>query len=190
MLEFVADWAVRNNRTRVTVVHKATVMRATDGLFLDVARDVFALHSEIELDDCSVDLAALQLVRDPTRFDVLATGNLYGDILSDLGAGLIGGIGLAPGANYGKGVAVFEPAHGSARKHAGQDRANPVAVILCAAMLLRHLGESRAAERVDAATRTVLARGRIATYDIADGRPATTTTLTSAIVEHIVAARS
>ena len=188
MLEFVADWATRNDRRRVTVVHKATVMRATDGLFLEVARDVFAAHTELELDECSVDLVAMQLVRDPTRFDLLATGNLYGDILSDLGAGLIGSVGLAPGANYGDGVAVFEPAHGSAPKHAGHDRANPVAAILCAAMLLRHLGEDQAAALVETATRGVLAGSRVATYEIADGTPSTTTALTDAIAGQITGA--
>jgi isocitrate dehydrogenase (NAD+) len=167
MVRFALDWARRNGRARVTVVHKATVMRSTDGLFLTAARDVAAGYPDIEVDDCLVDNLAAQLVRCPDRYDVLLTTNLYGDILSDLASGLVGGVGLVPGCNYGGGLALFEPGHGSAPRHAGLGRVNPVATILSGAMMLRHLGETDAAVRVEGAVERVVAAGRCVTYDIA-----------------------
>ncbi len=167
MVHFALAWARRNGRKRITVVHKATVMRATDGLFLAAAREIAQEEGDVELDDCLVDSLAAQLVRCPERFDVLVTSNLYGDILSDLGAGLVGSVGLVPGANFGDGVALFEPGHGSAPRHAGHDRANPIGTILSGAMMLRHLGELEAARRVEDGIARVVSEGRAVTYDIA-----------------------
>ena len=164
---FAFGWARDHGRRLVTVVHKATVMRATDGLFLDAGRQVSAAFPEIKYEERLVDNVAMQLVRNPTVFDVLVMPNLYGDILSDLAAGLVGGVGLAPGANFGPEVAVFEAAHGSAPKYAGCDRANPTALILSAAMLLRHLGEDDPATRVERAVAEVLREGRSVTCDLA-----------------------
>jgi isocitrate dehydrogenase (NAD+) len=165
-MQFAIDWARRHGRRRVTVVHKATVMRATDGLFLEIAIDVGRDQSGVDVDDGLVDEVAMRLVRRPDLFDVLATSNLYGDILSDLAAGLVGGPGIVPGANYGPDAAVFEAAHGSAPRHAGCDRANPIATILSGALMLRHLGEEEAASRVDRAVADVVADGRSVTYDL------------------------
>lgn len=187
MLSFVAGWAVRNGRHRITVVHKAAVMRATDGLLVDVARSVARDHPQLEFEERAVDLVAMQLVRDPARFDVLVTLNMYGDILSDLAAGLTGGIGFAPGANFGDDVAVFEPAHGSVPKYAHEDRANPVAAILSGAMLARHLGEDAPASRIERAVSDTLADGRVQTPDFASSgvRPSSTTELTAAIISQM-----
>ena len=188
MVQRVAAWATENGRRRITLVHKAAVMRATDGLFLDVARARFAEYPTLTVDDASVDLVAMRLVRSPSAFDVLVTLNLYGDVLSDLAAGLTGGVGLAPGANFGDELAVFEPAHGSAPKYAGQDRADPIAAVLSAALMLRHLGEGAAADRVEAAVAAVLASGTVRTQDLVgeEGTPASgTRAMTSAITEQL-----
>lgn len=170
MLLFARNWSRAHGRRRVTVVHKATVMRATDGLFLSTARDVFAGVSDLELDDCLVDTLCADLVRRPQDFDVLVMPNQYGDIVSDLAAGLVGGVGLVPGANHGDGIAVFEPAHGSAPRHAGHGDANPTAAILCGVMLLRHIGAVEVAARVEQAVRDVIAEGREVTYDMRSDR--------------------
>jgi len=164
---FALDWSRRTGRHRITVAHKATVMRQTDGLFLSVVREIASRQSDVEVDDMLVDNLAAQLVRRPDRFDVVLTSNMYGDILSDLAAGLTGGVGLVPGGNFGHGLAVFEPGHGSAPALAGTGRADPMAAILCGAMLLRHLGLFDAAHRVEAAVRAVLVGGRHVTYDVA-----------------------
>ena len=162
-------------------------MRATDGLLVDVARSVARDHPQLEFEERAVDLVAMQLVRDPARFDVLVTLNMYGDILSDLAAGLTGGIGFAPGANFGDDLAVFEPAHGSAPKYAHEDRANPIAAILSGAMLARHLGEDAAASRIERAVSSTLTDARVQTPDFArsDVRPASTTALTAAIIRRM-----
>jgi isocitrate dehydrogenase (NAD+) len=187
MLSFIADWAVRNDRHRITIVHKAAVMRATDGLFVDVARSIAGDHPELEFEEQAVDLVAMQLVRDPARFDLLVTLNMYGDILSDLAAGLTGGVGFAPGANFSDELAVFEPAHGSVPKYADDDRANPVAAILSGALLARHLGEHEAADRIHRAVAATLADGRVQTRDFSTpGRAAaSTTSMTAAIVKRM-----
>lgn len=164
---FALEWARGNGRKRITVVHKATVMRATDGVFLAAVRDVAGDFPDVEIDDCLVDLAAAHLVRCPERFDVILTSNLYGDILSDLAGGLVGSVGLVPGANYGGGLALFEAAHGSAPRYEGRDRVNPVATILTGALMLRHLGEEEPARRIERAVARVIAEGRQVTYDIA-----------------------
>ena len=157
-------------RRRVTAVHKATVMPHTDGLFVEVVRETARASGGIEVDDRLVDTVAAELVTRPERFDVLVAPMLYGDVLSDLAAALSGGLGLAAGMNVGEGCAVFEAVHGTARRHAGRDSANPAALILCGAMLLRHLGETGAAERVERAVRDAVdagapARGTTAVTD-------------------------
>jgi len=165
-MQFAIEWAREHGRRRVTVVHKATVMRATDGLFLETATEVAREQSGIEVDDGLVDDVAMRLVRDPHQFDVLVTSNLYGDILSDLAAGMVASPGIVPGANYGPDAAVFEAAHGSAPKHAGHDRVNPIATILSGVLMLRHLGEDDAASRIERAVFDVVADGRSVTYDL------------------------
>jgi isocitrate dehydrogenase (NAD+) len=168
IVKYAFDYAIANGRKKVTAVHKANILKHSDGLFLKVARDVAAEYagSGIEFEDYIVDATCMQLVLHPEWWDVLVLPNLYGDILSDLAAGLIGGLGIAPGANIGATCAVFEPTHGSAPRYAGKDMANPTAEILSATLMLRHLGETDAAERVLSAVRTVIGRGEKVTYDI------------------------
>lgn len=178
-LEFTVDWMRRTGRRRLTVVHKATVMRATDGVYLSVADDVARAAPDVDFDACQVDAACAELVRRPDRFDVLFMPNMYGDLLSDLAAALSGGIGLAPGVNHGDGVAVFEAVHGSAPSHAGRDDVNPVAMVRCAAMLLDHLGEAEAAGRIHAAVGTLLEERIALTYDLC--RPGEQPASTSAV---------
>ncbi len=189
IFRFAFDYARAHGRRRVTAVHKAAVMKHTDGLFVDVARDVAGDYPDIEFDDRAVDTLALQFVRRPEQLDVLVAPNLYGDILSDLAAGLAGGLGLAPGANYGDSAAVFEAAHGTAPTHAGKDEANPLALILSGALLLRHVGEDAAAERVETAVAELIAEGRHLTYDLhvaENGRPpARTSELVDALVARL-----
>ena len=166
--KYAFDYAIANGRKKVTAVHKANILKYSDGLFLKVAREVAAEYagSGVKFEDYIVDATCMQLVLHPEWWDVLVLPNLYGDILSDLAAGLIGGLGIAPGANIGAECAVFEPTHGSAPKYAGKDMANPTAEILSATLMLRHLGETGAAERVLSAVRTVIGRGEKVTYDI------------------------
>ncbi len=166
IVEYAFDYARRCGRRKVTAVHKANIMKETDGLFLRVAREVAASHPDIAFDDKIVDAACMGLVQDPHQFDVLVLPNLYGDIVSDLGAGLVGGLGMAPGANIGRHAAIFEATHGSAPDIAGRDIANPTAEILSAAMMLDHLGETSAADRMRAAVRSVLAAGEQVTGDV------------------------
>jgi isocitrate dehydrogenase (NAD+) len=165
---YAFEYAIANGRRKVTAVHKANIMKLSDGLFLESCRTVAATYAGrgIEFEDRIVDNMCMQLVQKPELYDVLVLPNLYGDIVSDLAAGLVGGLGVAPGANIGTEAAVFEPVHGSAPKHAGLDKANPTALILSGALMLRHLGEMAAAERVEAAVRDVIAAGRTVTYDL------------------------
>src|ERR671929_795977 len=142
IVQFAFDYARRNGRRKVTAVHKANIMKFTDGLYLRVAREVADENSDIDFDDRNVDNMSMQLVQRPEEYDVLVLPNLYGDILSDLCAGMIGGLGVAPGANFGDEVAVFEPTHGSAPKYAGQNKVNPMAMMLSAVLMLRHLDEA------------------------------------------------
>ena len=180
-------YAREHGRRKITVVHKATVMRATDGAFLAAAREAAADESaDVALEDRLVDTVCHDLVARPGSCDVLLTPMLYGDLLSDLCAGLSGGLGLAPGANVGAACAVFEAVHGTAARHAGLDRANPMAVMLSGAMLMRHIGERRAADRLEAAVAAVIADGRTLTYDLASGRgrqPCSTTAVTEAVID-------
>jgi isocitrate dehydrogenase (NAD+) len=168
IVKFAFDYAIANGRKKVTAVHKANILKYSDGLFLKVAREVAAEYKDsgVQFEDYIVDATCMQLVLHPEWWDVLVLPNLYGDILSDLAAGLIGGLGIAPGANIGAECAVFEPTHGSAPKYAGKDMANPTAEILSAVLMLNHLGEREAADRVLNAVRTVIGEGDKVTYDI------------------------
>jgi isocitrate dehydrogenase (NAD+) len=181
---FAFEYAVANGRRKVTAVHKANIMKLSDGLFLESARTVAREYEgRVEFEDRIVDNMCMQLVQKPELYDVLVLPNLYGDIVSDLAAGLVGGLGVAPGANIGAEAAVFEPVHGSAPKYAGMDRANPTALILSGALMLRHLGEQGAAERVETALREVIAAGRVVTYDL--GGTAGTRAFADAIIERL-----
>ena len=166
IVAYAFEYARAHGRGKVTAVHKANIMKATDGLFLRVAREVAAGYPDIAFEDKIVDATCMGLVTHPEDFDVLVLPNLYGDIVSDLAAGLVGGLGMAPGANIGSGCAVFEPTHGSAPDIAGRDIANPTAEILSAAMMLDHLGEMDAAARVRAAVSATLAEGVAVTADV------------------------
>ena len=166
IVRFAFEYARANGRRKVTAVHKANILKLTDGLFLRVAREVAEDYPDIEFGDRIVDAMCMLLVQRPQQYDVLVMPNLFGDIVSDLCSGLVGGLGVAPGANIGAELAVFEPVHGSAPKYAGKNRVNPTATILSGALMLRHLGEQEAAERVDAAVAAVIAKGRDVTYDL------------------------
>jgi isocitrate dehydrogenase (NAD+) len=180
---FAFEYAVANGRRKVTAVHKANIMKLSDGLFLESCRTVAAdYEGRIEFEDRIVDNMCMQLVQKPELYDVLVLPNLYGDIVSDLAAGLVGGLGVAPGANIGIEAAVFEPVHGSAPKYAGQDKANPTALILSGALMLRHLGYPADADRLEAAVRDTIASG-ITTYDL--GGTAGTSAFADAIVERL-----
>jgi isocitrate dehydrogenase (NAD+) len=163
---FAFEYARKNNRRKVTAVHKANIMKCTDGLFLAVAQEVSRAYPQIEFEDRIVDNMCMQLVQKPEAYDVLVAPNLYGDIISDLCAGLVGGLGVAPGANIGRNAAVFEPVHGSAPKYAGQDKANPTAMILSGVLMLRHLNERDAADRVEQALAAVIREGKTVTFDL------------------------
>jgi isocitrate dehydrogenase (NAD+) len=180
---FAFETAVRNGRRRVTAVHKANILKLSDGLFLDVVGDVAREFPQIAYDDCIVDAAAMKLVLNPANFDVLVMENLFGDILSDLTSGLVGGLGLTPSGNIGDELAVFEAVHGTAPDIAGHDLANPTALILSGALMLRHLGESEAADRVENAVRQVFVEGTTLTGDL--GGNASTTEFTDAAVRHL-----
>jgi len=167
IVTFACEYALANRRKKVTAVHKANIMKFTDGLFLETARRVAARYEgRVAFEDRLVDATCMQLVLRPQEFDVLVLPNLYGDILSDLCAGLVGGLGVAPGANIGEEAAVFEAVHGSAPKYQGLNKVNPVAMILSGAMMLRHLGEQGAADRLDQAVAAVLRDGKAVTYDL------------------------
>jgi isocitrate dehydrogenase (NAD+) len=180
---YAFDLAVREGRRKVTAVHKANIMKLSDGLFLECARRIAEEYADITYDEIIIDNCAMQLVRDPTRFDVLLLENLYGDILSDLCAGLVGGLGVVPGANVGDDCAVFEAVHGSAPDLAGKRLANPVALILSAAQMLRHLGEGDAAGRVERAVEAVLVNPATRTRDL--GGTADLDGITDAIVAQL-----
>ncbi|HLZ09835.1 MAG TPA: isocitrate/isopropylmalate dehydrogenase family protein [Chloroflexota bacterium] len=166
IVRFAFDYARSNRRKKVTSVHKANIMKYSDGLFLAVATEVAADYPDIAYEDRIVDNMCMQLVQKPDLYDVLVLPNLYGDIISDLCAGLIGGLGVAPGANIGDEIAVFEATHGSAPKYTGMNKADPVALMLSAVMMLEHLGERDAAGRLDGAIAAVIAEGRAVTYDL------------------------
>ncbi|MCR4420243.1 MAG: isocitrate/isopropylmalate dehydrogenase family protein [Clostridia bacterium] len=166
IVRFAFEYARAHGRRKVTAVHKANIMKCTDGLFLNCARRVAQDYPDVEFEERIVDNMCMQLVQKPELYDVLVMPNLYGDIISDLCAGLVGGLGLAPSANLGDEAAVFEPVHGSAPKYAGQNKVNPLACILSGVMMLEHLGRKEPAERIRRAVERVLAEGRHLTYDL------------------------
>jgi isocitrate dehydrogenase (NAD+) len=186
IFEFAFDYARRMGRRKVTAVHKANIMKFSDGLWLHVAREVAEENSDIEFDDRIVDNMCMQLVQRPEEYDMLVLPNLYGDVLSDLCAGMIGGLGLAPGANFGDGAAVFEPTHGSAPKYAGQNKTNPMAQLLSGMLMLRHLGEDDAAENLEAAVAEVIREGKSVTYDMKPTRDDPTAVGTSEVADAII----
>jgi len=181
--QFAFEYAVREGRKRVTAIHKANIMKLSDGLFLNCFREVARNYPEIVADDLIVDNACMQLVIDPNQFDILLLENLYGDIVSDLGAGLIGGLGVAMGANIGEEIAVFEAVHGAAPSIAGRGIANPTALIQTSVLMLRHIGEREAAERIQSSLEKILAEGRVLTRDL--GGEASTMEFTEAIIRSL-----
>ena len=186
VVQFAFDYARRNGRRKVTAVHKANIMKFTDGLYLRVAREVAEENTDIEFDDRIVDNMCMQLVQRPDEYDVLVLPNLYGDIVSDLAAGMIGGLGMAPGANFGEDAAIFEPTHGSAPKYAGQNKVNPIAMMLSGMLMLRHLDEAEAAERLESAIAEVIREGASVTYDMKPSRDDPTAVGTSEVADAII----
>jgi isocitrate dehydrogenase (NAD+) len=180
---FAFEYAKRRWRRRVSVIHKANVLQLTDGLFLRTAREVAQDYPNIKCDDAMIDSCVYQLACRPEGWDVLLMPNQYGDIVSDLCAGLVGSFGLAPGASFGDEVAIFEAAHGAALDLAGQNKVNPAAMILCGAMLLEHLGEIEAAQRIRDAVKAVIKEGRAVTPDL--GGTAKTSAMTNVIIDHL-----
>jgi len=171
IVKYAFEYALKHGRKKVTAVHKANIMKFSDGLFLRTAREVAAEYAgRIEFQDVIVDNMCMQLVQKPELYDVLVLPNLYGDIVSDLCAGLVGGLGIAPGANIGEEIALFEPVHGSAPKYAGQNKVNPTATILSAVLMLRHIKEDNAADRLENAVRAVIKEGKDVTYDLKPNR--------------------
>src|SRR6478672_536950 len=188
IVKYAFEYARKHGRKKVTAVHKANILKYSDGLFLEVSREVAQGYPDIEFEDRIVDNMCMQLVQKPELYDVLVLPNLYGDILSDLCAGLVGGLGVAPGANYGREVALFEPTHGSAPKYAGQNKATPTAMMLSGVLMLRHLGERDAADRMEGAIAAVIAEGVNVTYDIKPRPDDPTAVGTSQFADAVIAA--
>jgi isocitrate dehydrogenase (NAD+) len=186
IFDFAFDYARKNGRKKVTCVHKANIMKFSDGLWLHTAREVAAENTDIAFDDRIVDNMCMQLVQRPEEYDVLVLPNLYGDVLSDLCAGMIGGLGMAPGANYGENVAVFEPTHGSAPKYTGMNKVNPMAELLSGMLMLRHLDERTAADRLEQAIAAVIREGESVTYDMKPTRDDPTAVGTSEVADAII----
>jgi len=187
IVEYAFNYARKYGRKKVTAVQKANIMKYSDGLFLHVAREVAAENSDIEFGEVLVDNFCMQVVKDPCQFDVLVAPNLYGDIISDLCAGIVGGLGVAPGANIGTDYAVFEATHGSAPKYAGMNKTNPMAMMLSGVMLLQHIGELDAAKRLDAAIASVIAEGKNVTYDLKPRGEADKAVGTSDVADAVIA---
>ena len=188
IVKFAFEYARANNRKRVTAAHKANILKFSDGIFLDAAREVATGYPNIEFEDVVIDALCMRLARNPQQYDVIVLPNLYGDIVSDLCAGLVGGLGVAPGANIGDNIAVFEPTHGSAPKYAGQNKVNPMAMMLSAVMMLRHLNEIKTANNLEKAIADVIAEGKSVTYDLKADRSqpaATTPEVADAIIEKL-----
>ena len=186
IVEFAFDYARKNGRRKLTAVHKANIMKFSDGLYLRVAREVAAENPDIAFDDRIVDNMTMQLVQRPEEYDVLVCPNLYGDVVSDLCAGMIGGLGMAPGANFGEGIAIFEPTHGSAPKYTGQNKVNPLAQILSGMLMLRHLGEVAAADRLELAITELIREGDAVTYDMKPTRDDPTAVGTSEVADALI----
>ena len=186
IVEAAFDYAERNGRRKVTAAHKANIMKFSDGLFLETARKVAERHPEIAFEDRIIDNLCNQLVSRPEEYDVIVLPNLYGDIVSDLGAGMIGGLGLAPGANIGTEAAMFEATHGSAPKYKGQNKVNPTALMLSGVLMLRHLDEAEAADRMETAIAEVLREGERVTYDLKPTREDPTAVGTSEFADAVI----
>jgi isocitrate dehydrogenase (NAD+) len=186
IVRFAFEYARRKRRRKVTAVHKANIMKHSDGLFLEVAREVAAGYPDLEFEDRIVDNMCMQLVQKPELYDVLVLPNLYGDILSDLCAGLVGGLGVAPGANIGDKAAIFEPTHGSAPKYKGLGKVNPMAMMLSGVLMLEHLGETEAARRLEQAIAQVIADGDQVTYDLKSDRDDPTAASTSEVADAVI----
>lgn len=187
IVKFAFEYALKNNRKKVTAVHKANIMKFSDGLFLRVAREVAKEYEpDIEFEDAIVDNMCMQLVLRPHNFDILVLPNLYGDIISDLCAGLVGGLGLSGGANIGDECAVFEATHGAAPKYAGKNRVNPTAMILSAILLLRHINEHDKAKTLENAVKEVIKEGKFVTYDLKEDRNDPTAVGTSEMADAII----
>jgi isocitrate dehydrogenase (NAD+) len=188
IVNFAFEYARANNRKKVTAAHKANIMKFSDGIFLSAAREVAKEYPTIEFEDVVIDALCMRLARNPRQYDVIVLPNLYGDIVSDLCAGLVGGLGLAPGANLGDNIAVFEPTHGSAPKYASQNKVNPMAMMLSATMMLHHLDEIEAANNLEKAIAEVIAEGKSVTYDLKTdpNQPAATTSeVADAVIEKL-----
>src|SRR3979490_2882569 len=188
IVNFAFNYARSHGRRKVTAVHKANIMKFTDGLFLQVAEQIAKEHPDLQFNDRIVDNISMQLVQNPREYDVIVMPNLYGDILSDLSAGLVGGLGLAPGANTGDDIAVFEATPRSAPKYSGQNKATPMAMMLSGVLMLRHLGERDAGDRLEAAIAAVIAEGRNVTYDMKPQRDDPTAVGTSEVADAVVEA--
>ncbi len=186
VVRYAFDYAKENGRSKVTAVHKANIMKYTDGLWLAVATEVAKEYPDIEFEERIVDNMCMQLVQKPELYDVIVLPNLYGDILSDLGAGLVGGLGVAPGANIGTDAALFEPTHGSAPKYAGQNKVNPLAMMLSGVMMLRHLKEIDAADRMEGAIADLVREGKSVTYDMKPHRDDPTAVGTSEVADALI----
>jgi len=186
IIKYAFEYARRYGRKKVTATQKANIMKYSDGLFLEVAREVASKYRDIEFQEALIDNLCMQLVRRPHEYDVIVAPNLYGDIISDLCAGLVGGLGLAPGANIGDEVALFEPTHGSAPKYTGQNKANPMAMMFSGVLMLRHIGEAKAADRMEKAIAEVIAEGKSVTYDMKPTRDDPTAVGTSQVADAVI----
>ncbi|MFA5014553.1 MAG: isocitrate/isopropylmalate dehydrogenase family protein [Actinomycetota bacterium] len=186
IIRFAFEYARKNNRKKVTGVHKANIMKYSDGLFLEVFKKVASEYGDIESEDRIVDNMCMQLVQKPELYDILVLPNLYGDIISDLAAGLVGGLGVAPGGNIGKDIALFEPTHGSAPKYKGLNKVNPTAMMLSAVMMLRHIGEEKYGNLLESAVAEIIREGKFVTYDLKSRRDDPTAIGTSEFADAVV----
>jgi isocitrate dehydrogenase (NAD+) len=187
IVKYAFEYARANGRKKVTATHKANIMKFSDGLYLAVAREIAKEYPDIEFQDVLIDNLCMQLVRRPQEYDIIVAPNLYGDIISDLCAGLVGGLGLAPGANIGEGTALFEPTHGSAPKYTGQNKVNPMAMMLSGMLMLRHIGEVAAGDRLEKAIAAVIAEGRSVTYDMKPLRDDPSAVGTAQVADAVIA---
>lgn len=185
IIRYAFEYAKKHNRKKVTVVHKANIMKFTGGLFLDIAKEISVNYPEIKFEDKIIDNMAMQLVMNPYQFDVIVTTNLFGDILSDLASGLVGGLGMAPGANIGNDIAIFEAVHGSAPDIAGKNIANPCAIILASVMMLDYIGENEHAKRIENGVAKVIEKGKYVTKDINPVHFVSTKEMTEAIINEL-----
>lgn len=186
IVKFTFEYARANKRKKVTAVHKANILKFSDGLFLAAAREVAKEYPDFEFEDRIVDNLCMQLVRKPQQFDVLVSPNLYGDFISELCAGLVGGLGLAPSANLGDGTAIFEPTHGSAPKYSGQNKVNPMAMMLSGVMMLKYIGQAEAADKLEGAIAQVIAEGKYVTYDMKPDIPNAKVVGTSQVADAVI----